>query len=155
MVKTRTVSLNRKARRDYEVLETYEAGLALEGSEIKAIREGRATLSDGYAAPHEGELWLENVHIAPYSSSAARDNHEPKRPRKLLLHKREIRHLARSVSAKGLTIVPLRLYLKSGRAKVELGLAKGLKRYDKRRSIIDREREREARAALGRRQREG
>ena len=155
MVGTKTVTVNRRARRDYEILENYEAGLALEGTEIKSIREGRANLSDGYAAPRDGELWLENVHIARYSSSAARENHEPKRPRKLLLHKREIQHLSRSVSAKGLTIVPLRLYLKAGRAKVELGLAKGLKRFDKRRAIIDREREREARAALGRRQREG
>jgi SsrA-binding protein len=155
VAKTKTVTVNRRARRDYEILEAYEAGLALEGSEIKAIREGRANLSDGYGAPRDGELWLENVHIARYSSSASRESHEPKRPRKLLLHKREIEYLARSVSHKGLTIVPLRLYFKAGWAKVELGLARGLKRYDKRRVIIEREREREARAALGRRQREG
>ncbi len=143
------MALNRRARYDYEILSTCEAGLVLTGTEIKAIRAGNANLSDAYAQPKDGEMWLRNAHIAAYAA-ADRDNHDPTRPRKLLLHRSEIRELSREVSAKGLTLVPLRLYLSRGRAKVELGLARGRRRYDKRRAIIDRERRREAEAAVRR-----
>ena len=145
----RTLSVNRKARFNYEILDTIEAGLALVGTEIKAIREGRANLSDAYAKPEGGELWLVNAHIGQYSAGGI-DNHDPTRPRKLLLHKDQIRRLSRQVEERGLTVVPLKLYLKRHRAKVELGLAKGRRRYDKRKAIIDRERQREAQAAIRR-----
>lgn len=150
MAEIKTVSVNRKARHEYEILETVEAGLVLMGTEIKAIREGRANLSDAYARPRNDGLWLENSHIAPYSGGN-RSNHDPTRPRKLLLRKDQMLRLSRSVAEKGLTVIPLRLYLKRHLAKVELGLARGLKRHDKRRAMIDREREREAREAVGRR----
>ena len=147
--RTKTVAVNRRARYNYEILQTLEAGLVLTGTEIKSIRAGHANLSDAYAQPEDGELWLRNAHIAPYGS-ADRDNHDPTRPRKLLLHKSEIRDLSRQVSAKGLTLVPLRLYLSRGRAKVELGLARGKRTHDKRRTIIERERKREAEQAVKR-----
>ena len=147
MTNGRTLTVNRKARFDYEILDTVEAGLVLVGTEIKAIREGRANLSEAFARPEGGELWLLNAHIAPYSSGGT-DNHEPTRPRKLLLHKDQIAQLTRQVSEKGLTLVPLRLYLKRHRAKIQLGVAKGRRKYDKRRAIIEREREREAQEAL-------
>ena len=149
MSEPRTLSVNRKARFNYEILETIEAGLALVGTEIKAIREGRANLSDAYAKPEGGELWLVNAHIGQYSAGGI-DNHDPTRPRKLLLHKDQIRRLSRQVEERGLTVVPLKLYLKRHRAKVELGLAKGRRHYDKRKVIIDRERQREAQAAIRR-----
>ena len=145
----RVFAANRKARFEYEVLETYEAGLVLIGTEIKAIREGRASLSGAYARPADGELWLVNAHISHYSAGGP-DSHDPERPRKLLLHKREIARLTREVAEKGLTLVPLRLYLKRHVAKVELGLARGRKRYDKRQVIKERERSREAREAVRR-----
>ncbi len=145
----KTVAVNRRARYEYDVLETVEAGLVLKGSEIKAIREGRANLSDAYARPLDGELWLENLHIAQYSAGASED-HDPTRSRKLLLHKDQIVRLSRQVAEKGLTVVPLKLYLTRHFAKVELALVKGRKLHDKRRVIIEREREREAREALGR-----
>ena len=145
-----TIVTNRRARRNYDVSDTIEAGLALTGTEIKALREGRVNLSDAYGKPENGELWLVNMHIAQYSAAGVRDNHEPTRPRKLLLHKSEIRQLTRHVSESGLTLVPLRLYLRRHRAKVELGVARGRKLHDKRRAIIDREREREAQAAMSR-----
>jgi len=126
-----------------------EAGLVLVGTEIKAMREGRADLSDAYARPENGELWLMNAHVGQYSSAPA-DAHEPKRPRKLLLHREQIARLSSQVLERGLTVVPLRLYLRGRHAKVELGLAKGRKRHDKRRALIEKEREREARAAARR-----
>ena len=144
----RTIAVNRKARFNYEILESVEAGLVLEGTEIKSIREGRANLGDAYARPEDGELWLVNAHIAEYSHGNT-NNHDPMRPRKLLLHKDEVRRLSREVSEKGLTIVPLKLYFKGHIAKVELGLARGRRQYDKRRVIIERYREREAREAVG------
>ena len=147
MTDGRTLSVNRKARFDYEILDTIEAGLVLVGTEIKAMREGRANLSEAFARPEGGELWLLNAHIAHYSAGGA-DNHEPTRPRKLLLHRDQIARLTKQVSEKGLTLVPLRLYLKRHRAKIQLGVAKGRRRYDKRRAIIEREREREAQEAL-------
>lgn len=147
MTDGRTLSVNRKARFDYEILDTIEAGLVLVGTEIKAMREGRANLSEAFARPEGGELWLLNAHIGHYSAGGA-DNHEPTRPRKLLLHRDQIARLTKQVSEKGLTLVPLRLYLKRHRAKIQLGVAKGRRRYDKRRAIIEREREREAQEAL-------
>lgn len=144
-----TIVTNRRARRNYDVMDTVEAGLVLTGTEIKAIREGRVNLSDAYGKPENGELWLVNAHIAQYSAGS-RNNHDPTRPRKLLLHKDEIARLSRQVSERGLTLVPMRLYIRRHRAKVELGIARGRKLYDKRRAIIEREREREAQQALKR-----
>ena len=149
MPQGRTIALNRRARYNYEIFETVEAGLVLKGTEIKSIRDGRANLSDGYAKSEGGELWLVNMHIAQYSSATA-NNHDPTRPRKLLLHKDQVRSLSKQVTEKGLTLVPLKLYLKRHVAKVELGLARGRRKYDKRRAIIDSYREREAREAVDR-----
>ena len=149
MSQAKTISVNRKARFDYEILETVEAGLVLRGTEIKSIRQGQTHLSNAYAKPEGGELWLFNAHIALYSSGST-NNHDPTRPRKLLLHKDQISRLSRQVEERGLTIVPLKLYLKRHVAKVELGLARGRRKYDKRRVIIDRYREREALEALRR-----
>ena len=144
------VAVNKKAYYDYEVLKRVEAGLALLGSEIKSIREGRVQIREAYARPEGGEMWLIGAHIAQYAPAGA-EGHEPTRKRKLLLHKDQIIRLSRQVAESGLTLVPLRLYLKGHRAKLELGLAKGRKRYDKRRVIIDRERDNEARQAVRRR----
>jgi SsrA-binding protein len=149
MGKNNTLAANRRARYDYEILESIEAGLVLLGTEIKAMREGRANISEAFARPDGGELWLMNAHISEYSAGGTH-NHEPTRPRKLLLHKDQISRLSRQVADSGLTLVPLRLYLKGHRAKVELGLARGRKRFDKRRAIVDRERENEARQAIRR-----
>ena len=147
MAGIKTMAVNRKARHEFDILDTVEAGLVLVGTEIKAIREGRANFSDSYARPENGEIWLMNAHISQYSASGL-NSHDPKRPRKLLLHKSQIKRLTRQVAERGLTLVPLKLYLKRQRAKVELGVARGRKRYDKRRAIIDREREQEARQAI-------
>ncbi len=147
----KTVVTNRRARREYFIEESYEAGLVLTGSEIKSIRAGRANLQDSYVTIREGEAWLLNSHIAPYKQ-ASHQNHEPKRDRKLLLHRRQINRLAGRVQAKGYTIVPLRLYLKNNRAKVEIALARGKKLYDKRESLAKRQAEREIERALRRRQ---
>ena len=136
------VAVNRKAFHDYEVLRRLEAGLVLTGSEIKSIRDGRANIRESYARSEAGELWLFNAHIAQYPA-AHRFNHEPTRRRKLLLHKGEIRELSRSIEERGLTLVPLRLYLKAGLAKVELGLVRGRRQYDKRQAIARREAERQ------------
>ena len=143
-----TVTVNRRARYDYDILDTVEAGLVLQGTEIKSIRGHKVSLSDSYARPMDGQMWLHNLHIDEYAS-AGRNNHDPKRPRKLLLHRAQIDDLSRQIEQKGLTLVPLRLYIKNHVAKVELALARGKKRYDKRRALIEREREREARAAIG------
>ncbi len=150
MTDGRALVVNRKARFNYEILDTIEAGLVLVGTEIKAIREGRASFSDSYASPEGGELWLMNAHIAQYSAGGI-DQHDPTRRRKLLLHKDQILWLSRQVAEKGLTIVPLKLYLRRHRAKVELGVARGRRQHDKRRAIIEREREREAQEAIKRR----
>ena len=150
MASGRTLTVNRKARLDYEILDTVEAGLVLFGTEIKAIREGRANLSEAFARPEGGELWLFNAHIAHYSAGGIH-NHDPTRTRKLLLHKDQIVRLSRQVAEKRLTLVPLRLYLKNHRAKVEIALARGRRRYDKRQVIIERERRREAEQAIKRR----
>ena len=150
MVGDKNVTVNRKAYHDYLILERVEAGLVLTGTEIKSIRAGNVNFADAYAQPKDDELWLQNAHIAPYAA-ANRGNHEPTRPRKLLLHRSQIRHLSREVSAKGLTVVPLRLYLIRGRAKVELGLARGKRQHDKRQTLIERERKRDAEQAIKRR----
>ena len=143
----KTVALNRRAGFDYEFLERYEAGLVLTGSEIKSIREGRVNLRDAFAQPRNGELWLNNLHIAEYSA-ASHFSHEPTRPRKLLLHKGEIAHLTGALQQRGLTLIAHRLYLKGGRAKVELAVAKGKKSYDKREAIAKRESDRAIQRAL-------
>ena len=141
---------NRKALFDYSIEDRFEAGIALTGTEIKSMRAGHVNLRDGYAHIEKGQAWLRNVHIAPWTH-AAHDNHEPLRPRKLLLHKNEIGQLAGAVSQKGYTLVPLRMDTKGGRAKVEIGLARGKKRYEKRQVIKEREAAREMQAATRRR----
>jgi SsrA-binding protein len=147
---TRNVAVNRQASYEYNLLERYEAGLVLSGTEIKSIRQGRVSLQGSYAAADNGELWLHNCHIAPYEAGGVW-NKEPTRPRKLLLHKDEIRELSEGVATKGLTIVPLRLYIKGGRAKVELALARGKRQYDRREAIAKRDAQREIARSLRRR----
>lgn len=142
-----SISENRKARYDYFVEETFEAGLALQGSEVKSCRAGRVNLRDGYAQVENGEIFLQNVHISPYEQ-ANRFNHEPLRKRKMLMHKNEILRLFGEVRQRGYTLVPLRLYFKKGRVKVEIGLAKGKKDYDKRDDIAARDSQREIARAL-------
>lgn len=138
-----TVAVNRKARHEYLITDTFEAGVVLTGTEIKSIRAGKANLSDAYARVERGEAWLIGAHIAPYEAGN-RYNHEPRRDRKLLLHRSEIDELMGRASAKGLTVVPLRLYItERGRAKIELGLARGKQLHDRRRSIAERETRRE------------
>ena len=144
-----TVTVNRRARYDYEILATVEAGLVLKGAEIKSIRGHKVSLSDSYARPVDGQMWLHNLHIDEYAP-ASHNNHDPKRPRKLLLHRAQIEDLSSQIDQKGLTLIPLRLYIRNHVAKVELALARGKKQFDKRRALIEREREREARAAIGR-----
>src|SRR3989442_3002668 len=141
---------NRKARLDYQIESRLEVGIALRGTEIKSLRAGHANLRDGYARVETGEVWLRNVHIAPWANSSY-DNHDPLRPRKLLLHKDEIGQLVGTTAQKGYTLVPLRVYIKHGRAKVELGIARGRKRFDKRQVIKEREATREMDAAIRRR----
>ena len=143
-----TITLNRRARYDYDIVESVEAGLVLTGTEIKSIRGRRVSLSDAYARPNNGEMWLYNLHIDEYTH-AHRNNHDPKRPRKLLLNRDQITKLARQVDQRGLTLIPVRLYIRNHYAKIELAVARGKKRFDKRRALIEREREREARAAIG------
>jgi SsrA-binding protein len=143
----KVIASNRKAARDYHLEDRREAGLVLVGSEIKSIRAGRVSLSDGYVQPRDGELWLVNVHIASYDP-AGRYNHEPLRSRKLLLHRREIDRLISRVQERGYTIVPTRLYLKAGRAKVEIALARGKRKYDKRQAIAKRSAQRDIERAL-------
>jgi SsrA-binding protein len=138
----KVVATNRRATHDYFIEDTFEAGIVLAGSEIKSIRAGRVNLRDSYGQIRSGELWLINMHVAPYDP-ASRENHEPRRPRKLLMHRREIARLAGKIQERGYTLVPLRLYLKNNRAKVELGLARGKRQYDKRQSIAERETQRE------------
>jgi SsrA-binding protein len=142
---------NRKARFNYAIERTLEAGIALTGTEIKSVRAGRTNLSDGYAKIDRGQVWLRNVHIAPWQNAIGFEEHDPTRPRKLLLHRDEITGLTGAVSQQGYTLVPLRLYIKHGVAKVELGLAKGKRRYDKRQTIKERETRREMEAAIKRR----
>jgi SsrA-binding protein len=141
------IAENRKASHDYHLLEAFEAGVVLLGTEVKAIREGRVNLRDSFAKVEDGEVFLHNVHISPYSHRGSAD-HEPLRRRKLLLHKSEVRKLIGKTVERGMTLVPLRLYFKNGRVKVALSLAKGKREYDKRETIKRREADRETRAAI-------
>jgi SsrA-binding protein len=149
----RTVATNRRARHEYEILETVEAGLVLRGTEVKALRAGQVTFKDSYATVRNGEAWLLACHISPYSHGTDA-NHDPERDRKLLLHARELSRLSGKIAERGLTLVPLRLYFKGGRAKLEIGLARGKKLHDKRSAIrereVAREMDRAARAGRGR-----
>lgn len=141
------VASNRHASHRYELIERIECGIALQGTEVKALRQSGAQLKDGYAAIADGELWLHSIHIPPYGA-AARDNHDPERPRKLLVHRRELERLAARVSERGLTLVPTRIYFKGPRAKVEIALARGKDLYDKRQTIRERETRRDMERAL-------
>jgi len=138
----KTIAVNRKAGFNYELLDRFEAGLALVGTEVKALREGRCNLSDGYVDIRHDEAWLIDVNISEYSHGN-RENHDPKRPRKLLMHKREIMRLATKILERGLTCVPLRLYFSEGRAKIEIALARGKQKGDKRETIRRRQEERD------------
>ena len=132
------VATNRQASHRYHLLERWEAGLQLQGSEVKSVREGGVQLKDSYAALRDGEVWVHNMHIAPYKP-ASRENHDPERPRKLLLHRREIERLIGKTAEKGLTLVPTRLYFKDGRVKAEIAVARGKELRDKRRAVADRD----------------
>jgi SsrA-binding protein len=147
------VATNRQASFRYELIDRYEAGLQLQGSEVKSLRAGRVQLKDAYASLHDGEVWLYNVHIAPYAP-ASRENHEPERPRKLLLHKWEIERLIGTTQERGLTLVPTRVYFKGPRAKVEIALARGKDVGDKRRALKDRDQKREMERAMSDHRRE-
>lgn len=138
----KVVSTNKKARFEFFILQTFEAGLVLKGTEIKSVRNGQISLQEAYVRTNGEEIWLVGAHIAPYEHASA-FQHDPKRDRKLLMHKKEIRKLFDEVRIKGMTLVPMRVYLKAGRAKLEIGLAKGKKQYDKRESIKERDVERE------------
>jgi SsrA-binding protein len=148
------IATNRRARHDYHIQETYEAGISLMGSEVKTLRGGKASLQDAYALVRDGEVFLIGAHIPPYPQ-ASMQNHEPTRIRKLLLHKGEIRKLIGKTAEKGLTLIPLRLYFKGNKVKVELGLAKGKRYYDKRQTIAKRDAEREMKRREGARRRGG
>jgi SsrA-binding protein len=145
----KTVTLNRKAGHDYHILRTLEAGLSLLGTEIKSLRSGHVSIREAYVRPHEGDMWLVGAHIAQYPPAGS-TNHDPTRSRRLLLHRREIGELQREVQSAGVTLVPLRLYLKDGIAKLEIALARGKKSYDKREAIAKREIERQMQRAVRR-----
>ena len=137
------VAVNKKAKTDYEILETFEAGMVLTGTEVKSLREGRVSFKDAFCKIKDGEVWLLNLHIAPYEHASKVFNHDPERPRKLLMHKREIKRLTGKLQERGLTLIPTKIYFnKRGYAKVEIALAKGRKKYDKREVIKKREMER-------------
>jgi len=144
---TKVIATNRKASHDYFLEDRLEAGIALQGSEIKSLRASQVSLREAYVRTDGQEVWLVNAHIAPYDP-ASRLNHDPRRERKLLLHRREIARLFEQVRQRGYTLIPTRIYLSGGRAKVEVALARGKKQYDKRREIADREAERDLRRAL-------
>jgi SsrA-binding protein len=136
------VATNRRARHKFELVDKMEAGIVLQGSEVKALREGKAQMTDAYAVVEKGEVWLRKLHIPPYAP-ASRENHEPERPRKLLLHRAEIERLIGTTAQKGLTLIPTRIYFKGSRAKVELALARGKEGRDRRHEIADRDARRE------------
>jgi len=144
------VATNRKARHEYHIEDVIEAGLVLQGTEVKSLREGRVNLQDAYATVRDGEVWLLNMHISHYRHGT-RFNHDPLRPRKLLLHRREIQRLAKAIEQKGYTLIPLKIYFKRGKAKVELGIAKGKKLYDRRADIAEREAKRRLERVMKRR----
>lgn len=143
----KTIATNRRARHDYEIIDTFEAGIVLQGSEVKSLRDGKANLKDSFAHIKDGEAFLVGCYIAPHSFSRA-GGHDPERTRKLLLHRRELDRIAGTLAERGLTLVPLRIYFKDGKAKVELGLAKGRRTVDKRRAIREREQKREMERAM-------
>ena len=142
MAEEKVISTNRKAFHDYAILETYEAGLVLKGTEVKSLRAGQVNFKDSYATVKQSEMWLLGCHIPPYSHGTDA-NHDPERDRKLLLHRKEITRLVGKVAERGLTVVPLKLYFKGGRAKIEIGLARGKKLHDKRATLRERESRRE------------
>jgi SsrA-binding protein len=146
------VATNRRARFDYELTETVEAGMVLTGPEVKSLRAGKASLSESFARVRGGEIWLENMHIPPYEN-AKNQGYDPRRPRKLLLHRREIDRLLGKASEKGLTLVPIKVYFSHGLAKCELGLGRGRKRFEKRQAIAEREHKREMQRAAARERR--
>ena len=143
----KTIARNKKARHEYTIEDTWEAGIVLTGTEVKSLREGRASLVDGFAQIRDGELWMYNVHIPEYNQGTW-NNHAPRRLRKLLLHKAEIQKLIGKTKESGLTLIPLELYFKDGKAKVELGLARGKRDYDKRQTLLERTMKREAERAM-------
>jgi len=151
--RNRTVAQNRRARHDYDILDTYEAGIVLAGSEVKSLREGKAQLRDSYARVQDGEIWMYGVHVPPYAFASGFGLLDPDRRRKLLLHRRQINEIAKRTSQDSLTLVPLAVYFKEGRAKVDLALARGRKRYDKRHAIAERDANREAQRANAMRRR--
>ncbi len=145
----RIIARNKKARHNYEILEEYEAGIVLKGSEVKSVREGKVSIVESFARIEDGELWLENMYIAPYEKASAVFGHEARRKRKLLMHKKEIRRLAGKLAQKGLTLIPLEVYINDrGLVKVKLGLARGKKKYDKREAIKERDLRRKIAAEL-------
>ncbi len=148
----KVVTTNRRARHDYEIVDRFEAGMVLLGSEVKSLRQGNANLKDSFAHVKDGEVWLVGAYIAPYSFSRG-GGHDPERTRKLLLHRREIDRIAGKLAERGFTLVPLSIYFKDGKAKVELGLARGRRTVDKRRALREREQRREMERALRRRHR--
>ena len=143
----KTIAVNRKARYEFDILENMEGGMVLTGTEIKSIRDGRVNIRDAFCRPDQGEMWLFNAHISAYASGN-RANHDPIRPRKILLHRDQIDYLAGKVQEKGLTLIPLRLYIKRHKAKIDIGLAKGRKLYDKRAAIAKREADRQMQRAI-------
>jgi SsrA-binding protein len=144
----RTVATNRRARHDFDIEETFEAGMVLTGPEVKSLRAGRAALTDAYARIQDGAAWVENLHIPPYEMADQR-GYEPKRTRKLLLHRREIERLIGKTAERGLTLVPLKIYFTRGMAKMELGLGRGRRQFEKRQVIAEREHQREIQRAMG------
>lgn len=150
----RPVAQNRRARHDYDILERFEAGMVLAGSEVKSLRAGKVQLRDSYARVQNGEVWLHGVHVAPYAFASGFGAVDPDRPRKLLLHRRQIEELDQRTNQDSLTLVPLAIYFKEGRAKVDLALARGRRRYDKRHAIAERDAAREAARVVRGRERE-
>ena len=147
----RTVVSNRKARHDYEILERFETGIVLTGSEVKSLRAGRGSLAEAYGRVRDGEVWIEGMHVPPYEQAMDKRTHDPIRPRKLLLHRDEIQRLVGKTAERGLALVPLRVYFAHGLAKLELGLARGKRQFEKRQAIAEREHRREMLREAGRR----
>ena len=148
--RTKVVATNRRARRDYEILDEFEAGLVLAGSEVKSLREANVTLAESYARMADGELWLQSLHIAPYSHTGGAAGHDPDRPKKLLLHRGELNRIKVRLEQDRLTVVPLSLYFKQGRAKLLIGIARGRRKADKRQAIAEEDARREARQEMSR-----
>ena len=147
----KTVVSNRKARHDYEILERFETGIVLSGAEVKSLRGGHGSLSEAFARVRDGEVWLEGMHIPPYAQAADRSRYLPTRPRKLLLHRKEIERLVGKAAERGLALVPMRVYFAHGLAKVELGLGRGKRQFEKRQALAEREHRREIEREAGRR----